>query len=149
MFDMEVWTFWTWAGIGLVLAIGEMILPGVFLIWLGSAALVTSLIVALIPELSWYTQLGVFGVLAVVSIFVGRRYYRGRESEDGGEGLNQRGDRLVGQEFELIEDIRNGVGRVQVGDSPWRVHGPNGLTQGTTVRVVSVDGSALKVEAVQ
>jgi len=148
MFDMGVWTFWTWAGIGLVLAIGELALPGVFLIWLGGAAFATGLIVAMLSDMVWYGQLAVFGVFAVASIFVGRRYYRGRESDDGSDTLNQRGARLVGREFELIDDIQNGVGRVQVGDSPWRVHGPAGLTKGSTVRVVAVDGSALKVEAV-
>ena len=148
MFDMEIWNYWTWAGIGLLLALGELVLPGVFLIWLGGAALATAVVVALGPDMAWYGQLAVFGVFSVVSIFVGRRYYKGRESDEGGDILNQRGARLIGKEFVLIEDMANGSGRVKIGDSPWLVHGPNGLKEGDMVRVVDVKGSALSVEAV-
>lgn len=148
MIDMEIWNYWTWAGIGLLLALGELVLPGVFLIWLGGAALATAFVVSVFSDMAWYGQLAVFGVFAVVSIFVGRRYYKGRESDEGGDVLNQRGARLVGQEFVLIEDITNGSGRVKIGDSPWLVHGPNGLKAGDMVRVTDVKGSALNVEAI-
>lgn len=145
MWDVVYWTFWTWAGVALLLAIGELVVPGVFLIWLGGAAFVTGVVVALVSDLAWYTQVALFGVLSVISVMIGRRTYSGREIE-GGDTLNQRGQNLVGRTFELIEPIQNGSGRIQVGDSPWRVHGPDGMVKGAKVRVIGVEGSALVVE---
>jgi len=61
--------------------------------------------------------------------------------------LNQRGKALIGRETLLIEPIVNGVGRIQVDDTFWRVNG-NDLETGKLVRVVDVDGATLKVEHV-
>lgn len=60
--------------------------------------------------------------------------------------LNQRGQQLVGRVVVLAEPMRNGRGRVRVGDSVWQALGPN-LEAGVQVRVVKVDGSLLVVEA--
>ncbi|MFZ5608290.1 MAG: NfeD family protein [Pseudomonadota bacterium] len=149
MWEQMTLNHWAWAGIGAALVALEMVIPGVFMIWLGGAALVTALIVTVLSELSWYVQVALFGVLSVFSILVGRRYYRGRELAGKEDGLNQRGQRLVGQVFSLTEAISNGSGRVKVGDSPWLVHGPEGLAKGARVRVIAVEGSALKVEATE
>jgi len=40
----------------------------------------------------------------------------------------------------------NGVGKVTVDDSTWRVKGPD-LAVGTLIRVVDIDGVVFKVEA--
>lgn len=37
------WTLWHWLILGFILLIGEVLTPGIFLLWWGLAALVTAL----------------------------------------------------------------------------------------------------------
>jgi membrane protein implicated in regulation of membrane protease activity len=46
----------------------------------------------------------------------------------------------------LNEPIRDGYGRLSLGDTVWRVAGPD-LPAGQKVRVISADGAVLKVES--
>jgi membrane protein implicated in regulation of membrane protease activity len=46
----------------------------------------------------------------------------------------------------LLEPISGGYGRARVGDSVWKVSGPE-LPAGTRVRVTGADGTVLTVEA--
>ncbi len=59
--------------------------------------------------------------------------------------MNQRGRALIGRETLLIEPIVNGVGRIQVDDTFWRVNGKD-LEKGKLIRVIDVEGATLKVE---
>src|SRR6185312_15010415 len=52
----------------------------------------------------------------------------------------------IGQRYELIEPIINGRGKARVGDGQWLVSGPD-LPAGSTVEVVAVQGTTLKVRA--
>ncbi len=53
---------------------------------------------------------------------------------------------MVGREFYLDGEIAKGFGSIRVGDSVWRVRGPD-LPPGEKVRVVSVSGGVtLEVE---
>ncbi|MCG8379509.1 MAG: NfeD family protein, partial [Proteobacteria bacterium] len=58
---------------------------------------------------------------------------------------NRRGEQYVGRIFTLEEPIVNGVGKVKVDDSTWKVMGVD-MPAGTKVRVLSVDGTILNVE---
>ena len=62
-----------WLAIGLVLAAAEMAIPGVFLIWLAGAAILTGLLVWVLP-IGVPLQIVIFAVLAIVSVFLGKRY---------------------------------------------------------------------------
>ena len=55
---------WAWLALGLVLAVGEMTIPGVFLIWMAGAAVITGLITWIVP-LSVPLQVVLFAVLSV------------------------------------------------------------------------------------
>jgi len=60
--------------------------------------------------------------------------------------LNRRGARMIGQRYVLETAIVNGRGKARVGDGQWLVEGPD-LPSGTTVEVIGVEGTALKVRA--
>ncbi|QEL24800.1 NfeD family protein [Bosea sp. F3-2] len=136
---------WLWAILGLLLIGGEMLAPGVFLIWLGLAALVTGAIVGLIG-VGWQAAMLVFAVLAVVCVIIGRLLTRRRSEEpDAATGLNDRGRQLIGKVFRLEATMNGGEGRIRVGDSSWRVIGPE-LLAGTEIKVVRVEGATLVVE---
>jgi len=136
---------WAWVALGLLLIAGEMLAPGVFLIWLGLAALVTGVIVG-VTAIGWQAAALVFAGLCIVSVLAGRRLTRRSDQEpDAATGLNDRGRQLVGRVFKLEATMTGGEGRIRVGDSSWRVTGPE-LLAGSEVKVVRVDGATLVVE---
>ncbi|WP_291654158.1 NfeD family protein [Bosea sp. (in: a-proteobacteria)] len=136
---------WSWAILGLVLIGGEMLAPGVFLIWLGLAALLTGAVVGLF-DIGWQAAMLVFALLAGACVLAGRLLTRRRgEEPDAATGLNDRGRQLIGRVFRLEATMMGGEGRVRVGDSSWRVVGPE-LLAGTEIKVVRVEGSTLVVE---
>ena len=140
--------YWHWMVFGLVLLILEMFAPGAILLWLGIAALVVGTLLLFLgehfsPEWQWI----VFSIFSVVSIVVWRSYskkHKLNEPEDD-SSLNNRGKSLIGQTFTLATAIENGVGKAKVGDTYWRVTGPD-TPQGEKVKVVGFEGATLKVE---
>jgi membrane protein implicated in regulation of membrane protease activity len=137
---------WAWLAIGLILAAAEMAIPGVFLIWLAGAALITGVLTWLLP-LTLPLQVVIFAILAIVAVFSGRRYLRDNPIADADPLMNQRGARLVGETAVVTQAIDGGVGRVRLGDSEWLVRGPD-TAPGTRVRVTGSDGAVLLVEPV-
>ena len=135
---------WWWVGAGALLGILEILLPGIFLIWVAVAAWVTAIIVAVAPmALAW--QLVIFVVLAFVTVFVGRQYYARNPVESADPNLNVRTSRLIGQIVTVESAIENGEGRVRVGDGVWNARGPD-APAGASVRIVAAEGTCLSVE---
>ena len=140
--------YWHWLALGAALAVVEIVAPGVFFLWLGLAAIVTGLLLWVIPGTPWTAQLLVFAVVAIVSIYVSRRFVWRGEPESDRPDLNRRGQRYVGQVFTLSEPTLDGRGRIKVGDGWWRVTTTSGdLPAGARVRVVGIDGTTLRIQA--
>lgn len=137
---------WWWLIAALILGIAEMLVPGVFLIWLGAAALVTGLI-TLFFGIPMAAQILLFAVTAIAAVYAARRWFRDNPIESSDPLLNERGSRLVGETVVVEHAIENGRGRVRVGDSVWNCRGPDCET-GSRVRVVGSDGTSLRVERV-
>ena len=134
---------WAWIILGVVLIGLELAAPGIFLLWLGLAALATGLIDAAVG-LSWQASTLVFAVLSVAAVLLGRAVSRPAVHRDSAT-LNRRDEALVGRVFTLEAPLAGGEGRIRVDDSSWRVTGPD-LPPGASVRVVRVDGTTLVVE---
>ena len=135
---------WWWVGGGALLAILEILLPGVFLIWVAIAAWITGLIVAFIP-LSLALQLVIFVLLAFATVWLGRQYYARVPVANPDPNLNVRASRLIGQVVTVESAIENGRGRVRVGDGVWNAAGPD-APSGAKVRIVAEEGTLLTVE---
>ncbi|MFM5886380.1 MAG: NfeD family protein [Novosphingobium sp.] len=135
---------WLWLGLGLVLAIGEMVIPGVFLIWLAGAALVTGLVAWVLP-IGVPLQVVLFAVLAIASLFTGRNWLRRNPVEAADPLMNDRGARAIGEVVVVTEALGPGSGRVRMGDSEWLARGPD-AEPGTKMRVTAHDGATLVVE---
>jgi membrane protein implicated in regulation of membrane protease activity len=135
---------WIWLALGLLLAIGEMTIPGVFLIWLAAAALVTGVVAWLTP-IGLPLQIVLFAVLAIVSVFAGRNWLRANPIEAADPKMNDRGARAVGEVVVVTQVIEAGSGRVRLGDSEWLARGPD-AEPGTKMRVAGHDGAVLMVE---
>lgn len=137
---------WIWLAAGVACCAAEAFAPGMFLLWVGLAALATGLTLFL-TQLSGAMALIVFGLYAFVCVLIGRKVYGAREIPSDKPNLNRRADQLIGQVLILEEPIENGAGRARVKDSLWRVHGPD-LPKGARVKVAGVDGGVtLRVEA--
>ncbi len=139
--------YWLWVVLGLALMSVEVLVPGVFLLWLGIAALAVGGLVALSPTLSLSAQLIAFAIFAATAVWVALKYFRPQDQVSDQPRLNQRGAWYLGQQFVTSEAVVNGWGRLKIGDSTWAMRGPDCAT-GSTVRVTAVDGAVLVVELV-
>ena len=131
---------------GFVLCVAEMLVPGIFFLWIGLAAMATGgLLFWLSPSLP--LTLLAFGGLAVVFMLAGRQIYGTLARQEASPFLNQRAGALVGTLYVLDQPIINGMGCIRVGDSIWQVRGPDAVA-GARVRVAAVEGGVmLRVEA--
>lgn len=137
-------TFWQWWILGLVLVIVEVFAPGAFLIWIGIAAGVVGLLVLLLPGFPWQFQVLTFGVLSVAIVLLWRRYLQAHPVHSEAPTLNRRGEQYVGRVFTLDEPIINGIGKLRVDDSIWRITGVDCPAQSKVV-ITGVDGVVLRV----
>ncbi|RWB72711.1 NfeD family protein [Mesorhizobium sp.] len=143
---------WNWMVLGLVLLVLEIVAPGVFMLWIGIAALIIGAASLLVWEAAfwtWQLQVLAFLVLSLVSAFIGKKVVSDRNANADQPLLNRRGAQMVGRTATLAEPIKNGRGRIRLGDTLWRVSGPD-LPVGTQVRVTGAADTDLEltVEAV-
>ncbi len=136
--------FWAWFIAAVILACGELAMPGIFLIWLAGAAAVTGVLTWAIGW-GWEVQLASFAVLAVISIYLGREFLKRNPIQTEDTGLNRRGDRMIGEIVTVVEAISSGNGKVQIGDSPWLAKGPD-MAVGSKVRILRTEGTTVIVE---
>jgi len=134
-----------WWIIGLALLIGEVLIPGIFLMWLGLAALVMGVVDWLLPTLPWYWQLGLYAVIAAALVF-GIRPFVTRELDRETErpAMNRRLHAMIGRTGEIVDAVVEGYGRARIGDTTWRVRGPD-MPEGTPVKVSGVDEKTLSL----
>ena len=140
--DILFWHWWILAGMLLIL---ELTSPVFFFLWLGFSAAAVGFLLLVFPNIPVEAQLILFGILSVVAVLAWRKFREVRPPLSDQPLLNQRGQQYTGRTFTLDQPIVNGVGKVQVDDSTWRVKGPE-LPAGTPVRVVGVDGVVFVVE---
>jgi inner membrane protein len=143
MFD-DLEAGWIWAIGGILLLMLEMLAPGVFLLFIGAAAIATGLF-TLLFDLGLPAQLGLFIVYSVLAVVAGRRFYANRDEDGGDPLLNDRAARLIGQSVTVVQDVDDHGGRVRIGDGEWSARG-GPATSGERVRIVGVDGNCLRVE---
>jgi inner membrane protein len=136
--------WWHWWVAAAILAAIETFMPGAVAIWFAVAALVVGLLRWAIP-LPWQLQLLIFGVLGFLAMLAWRRFRPQSAAESAQPTLNQRGVHYIGQCFVLVEPLRNGSGKVRVGDGVWLVRGTD-QPVGARVRVTGIDGVVLVVE---
>lgn len=138
---------WLWVALGLVLATTEMLVPGVYLLWLALAALATGFLTFAL-DLSLVFQVINFAVIALILVFSVKRMLRDAPIVSSDPLLNNRGARLIGQSAVVTTPVVGGEGRVRLGDSEWTARGPD-LKAGERVRIVRVEGTVLRVEPFQ
>lgn len=138
---MADWLIWVLAGIAFLA--GELALRGVFLLWVGVAAVGSGLAILALDPPFWVVA-AVFLVLLASGIALALRLRRA----PGGSKVNLAGSGLAGRFGAIIGADAAGL-RVRLGDSDWAARLPRDLTEipppGTRVRVEAVDGTILVV----
>ena len=136
---------WFWALAGLFLMAAEIILPGIYLMFVGGSALVIAVLFWLVPGFPIWLAAVVFVTLVVAGILWGRHLSRTQDGEQA-QALNDRGSLLVGRSAILVSVTTPGQGTVKVGDTTWRAKwsgdDPN---PGDVMTIEGVDSTTLKV----
>jgi len=138
---------WNWMILGIVLLVMEVVLPGVFLVWIGIAALIVGAVSLAVWDAgfwTWQVQVLAFLALSIVSAFAGKRLAGSSKDDSDQPLLNRRGVQLIGRTATLTEPISNGRGRIRLGDTLWRVSGPD-LPAGAQVRVTGAAETDLEL----
>ncbi|MCJ7422207.1 NfeD family protein [Sphingomicrobium astaxanthinifaciens] len=135
-----------WVIGGILLLAAELMLPGVFLAFVGLAAIAAGLF-------AWGFDLGttetlvLFAVYTSVAVLIGRRVYA-RPAIDESDGmLNERSMQVIGRSVTAATDFPHGEGRVKLGDSEWNARGPVGAKAGDRLEIRAVEGTRLIVAA--
>ncbi|KQR83907.1 NfeD family protein [Sphingomonas sp. Leaf343] len=134
-----------WLALALVLGIAELLIPGVFLVFVAIAAAITGIATWALPELPGAAQVGSFAVWSVVTVLIGRRWYTDYPVGGGDVRLNDRAARMIGEVVTVEVALTDGHGRVRVGDGSWPARGPDAAV-GALLRVVSVENGVAVVE---
>ncbi len=139
----EIDAGWYWVAAAALLALTELAIPGIFLVWIAAAAVIAG-IVAFATGVGLETQLIVFGIASILMVLIARRSQAKTILTSSDPLLNDRAARLIGQSVTVLDAIENGQGRVKVGDSVWSARGEDAAA-GTRVQVVGIEGSSLLV----
>jgi hypothetical protein len=142
---LEQLIFWHWLILGVILIALELVLPGYVVMWIGMAALLTGGLLFLVPGMTWEFQLLIFAILSAGCLYFGRKYIGSKETPSDHPGLNQRGSDYVGRSYVLNDSIRDGLGKLVIDDTSWRVSGDD-MPKGTSVKVTRLEGATLVVE---
>ena len=138
---------WTWAWIiaGAVIAGLEILVPGMFLMWIGLGAVATGVILARYPDLPLAWQMLVFAVSMVASIGIGfwiqRRSGRGKHARL----LNEELKAMIGETYVAVAPFVVGRGRIKVQDTSFAAVSDENIEAGEVVQVVGIVNGRPKV----
>ncbi len=135
---------WIWAIGGVVLLIAELLAPGFFLLFIGTAAIATG-VFTLLFDLGIAPQLVLFAVYSALAVMLGKRFYAQPDTPDQQLGLNDPSKRMIGKSVLVVDPVDQHGGRVRVGDGEWSARGGPAAV-GERVVVTGVQGNCLTVE---
>lgn len=139
---------WFWFIVAGLLLIGELLSPGIFLMWLAGAAVLTGVVDFLLP-LAWQTEVVVFAALSALLVLASWNWVKlQRTPQTDQPHLNLRHGAYVGRVFALEKAIVNGSGKIRIEDTLWDVDGPD-LPVGARVKVTGVNGLRLVASKVE
>lgn len=134
---------WNWFIIAAALFMLETVVPGVYLLWFGIAAVIVGALAFMTGfTLSW--QLVAFALISVATVFWVRRFAKPDTTPSDLPNLNVRGAQYIGRVVVVEEGIVNGRGKVRVGDSIWSAEGEDAAA-GERVEVTGVNNTVLVV----
>ena len=137
-------TPWHWLTAAVLLLVIEMLVGSYYLLWVSFSAFLVALLQWMFG-IDWGAQMVVFTATSVLSVIAWYIYDKKRDKTSTRPTLNKRGHQYIGRTFQLSKAIVNGVGKIKVDDSTWKVKGDDAPVD-TTVKVTDIDGTVLIVE---
>jgi membrane protein implicated in regulation of membrane protease activity len=140
--------WWHWAVAGLVLILAELAVPAFVLIWFGLGALVVAIVAAVSPESGITAQLAIWLVVSIALVGLWFRIFKPNvhKTHVGMSDYNLVGE--IGLLTRAVAPFQNGEVRFQkpmVGSDVWPCMADETIPAGARVRVLSVEGSFVKV----
>ncbi|WP_211827361.1 NfeD family protein [Kistimonas asteriae] len=136
---------WHWLILSLVLFALEALGASGFLIGAGIASALMALLLWLVPSMDWGVQLMLFGIGTLAMTVAWWKVFRRYNEQTDHPELNNRAVQMVGRVIVLEQPVSNGQGRIQIGDTFWKVRSETELEVGTTVVVSGCDGMVLEL----
>jgi membrane protein implicated in regulation of membrane protease activity len=140
MFGLLDWHIW--AILGLLLLVGEIIIPGTFLLFFAIGAFSASILALFVGNI--YLQVAVFATVALIFAFVIRPMFKRSDNEN--EPTNF--EAMIGKKVEVVEAIPggSGTGVVKVWGERWNARADHETPVGATVIINAIEGTVLLVK---
>ena len=136
--------YWHWLILAVALIILEILMPGAYFLWMGVSAAAVGSAMFIFPEMPFLTQIVIFAVLSIITVLIYKTHQKKNPVVTDEPALNRRSEQYLGRTFTLTEPIVNGIGKITVDDSTWKISGEN-MQAGASVRVVAIEGATLVV----
>jgi membrane protein implicated in regulation of membrane protease activity len=142
--------YWHWIVVGIVLMLADIFIGSFFVFWFGAAAVVTGLLVALIPSLNDVIQVIAWGVLSTAIAMAWFKYLKPLSKDRTKAGMSK--EALLGEVGQVI-DAPNGDSKGTIrfpapvlGNDEWLIISEDPLAIGDRVSVIDLSGNALIVK---
>jgi hypothetical protein len=140
--------WWHWEIAGLALVLLELAVPSFFIIWFGFGAMLVGLGLLIVPDMALAQQIGAWIVASMAMTVLwfrvfGRARYRTLIGTSAGEAVGE-----VGLLVNAVAPFERGKVRFQrplLGSDEWVCVAESAIAAGERVRVISVEGSYVKV----
>lgn len=147
--DVEL-LYWHWIVIGIALMLAEIFIGSFFIFWFGAAAVVTGLVVAVIPSPNAAVQISVWGILSIALALAWFKFLKPLSTDRTKAGLSK--EALFGEIGQVI-DAPNGDSKGTIrfpapllGNDEWLIISQDALVIGDRVSVIDLSGNALIVK---
>lgn len=145
MLELIFASHWYWLIAAAVLLILEIIIPGIFLIWLGLGAALVGLFLLVVPGADPAWQLLALAISICMAVAAGLKWQKKLVRQQPSE-LNQGLEGFIGRTAVVSQAFEHGHGRVRLEDSSYPASCQAQPAEGQPVRVVAVAGQTLVVE---
>ena len=140
--------WWHWEIAGLALVLLELAVPAFFVIWFGFGAMLVGLVLLVAPGLALSAQIGVWVLASVAMTVLWFRVFKRSQHKTlvgtaAGEVIGE-----IGLLVSAVAPFERGKVRFQrpvLGAEEWVCVAESAIAAGQRVRVVSVEGSYVKV----
>ena len=146
MFEWLEW--YTWALLGLVLILSELVFPFFVLLWFGLGALIVAIFIWIVPLMGFSAQILLWIAISTALLVYWFKFYKPLHYKTK-SGFSSA--QAIGEIGLLVDNIQPfGKSRVRfqiplLGAEIWECVSDETITAGERVKVISVDGNILKI----
>ena len=140
--------WWHWAVLGVGLMVTELLLPTMVLVWFGLGALLVALVHFLFPNVGLTIELLLWIVTSIALVVLWFKVFKPHQHKTLSGRSSAQAVGEVGLLVSNVEPFQKGRVRFQTplfGSDVWECVADEAIHAGERVKVVSVEGSILKI----